>query len=269
MSHSVPHLGVIQVGTDPASTTYVNRKEKACQEAGYQSTILRLDASVSEQELLRQIDAWNHDEAIDGYIVQLPLPEHINEERIIMAIDPAKDVDGFHPVNMGRMMLGMDAFLPATPQGILTLLQEHHIETRGRHCVIIGRSNIVGRPLANLMSQRGIDCTVTLCHSYTRDLSTFTRMADILVTAVGQPGLITADMVRDGAVVIDVGMNRIPADTPRGYRLVGDVDYENVAPKCTYITPVPGGVGPMTIRSLLANTLRAANHQSSSVAHQS
>lgn len=257
----VPHLGVIQVGTDPASTTYVNRKEKACQEAGFQSTILRLDASISEEQLLRQIDAWNHDDAIDGYIVQLPLPSHINEERIIMSISPDKDVDGFHPVNMGKMMLGMDAFVPATPQGILTLLREHHIVTEGKHCVIIGRSNIVGRPLANLLSQRGVDCTVTLCHTKTQHLDYFTRHADILVTAVGQPGFITADMVKDGVVIIDVGMNRVPANNERGYRLVGDVDYDNVAPKCTFITPVPGGVGPMTIRSLLANTQKAFDKQ--------
>lgn len=252
-----PHLGVIQVGNNPASTTYVNNKHNACLAVGFRSTVLRLPETISEAELLQQLDAWNRDDSIDGYIVQLPLPDHIDEQRIIYAIDPRKDVDGFHPANIGKLSLSLDGLAPATPTGILTLLREYNIPLAGKHCVIIGRSNIVGRPLANILSGRGIDCTVTLCHSRTTHLREHCLSADIIVTAIGSPAFLTADMVPQGAVIVDVGINRVPADNERGYRLVGDVDYEAVAPRCSYITPVPGGVGPMTITSLLQNTWKA------------
>lgn len=252
-----PHLGVIQVGSNPASTTYVNNKHLACEYVGFRSTVLRLPESVSQDELLEQIRAWNADADMDAYIVQLPLPKHIDEQTVIAAISPDKDADGFHPMNMGRLVTGLPGFLPATPLGILTLLKYYDIPLQGRNCVIIGRSNIVGKPLANLLSARGNDCTVTLCHSRTADIKAVCLQADIIVTALGVPGFLTADMVRPGAVVIDVGINRVPADNEKGFRLVGDVAYDEVAPKCSWITPVPGGVGPMTIVSLLQNTLRS------------
>lgn len=259
----VPHLGVIQVGNNPASTTYVNNKHNACLSVGFRSTVLRLPDTISENELLQQLDAWNRDDSIDGYIVQLPLPDHIDEQRIIYAIDPRKDVDGFHPANIGKLSLSLDGLAPATPTGILTMLREYNIPLAGKHCVIIGRSNIVGRPLANILSGRGVDCTVTLCHSRTQHLREICLTADIIVTAIGSPTFLKSDMVPEGAVVIDVGINRVPADNERGYRLVGDVDYDEVAPRCSFITPVPGGVGPMTITSLLQNTLKAYHQHKS------
>jgi methylenetetrahydrofolate dehydrogenase (NADP+)/methenyltetrahydrofolate cyclohydrolase len=236
----------------------VANKDKACQEVGFGSTVLKFPADITEEFLLKEIDKLNKDPEVDGFIVQLPLPDHINESRIIEAIDPRKDVDGFHPTNTGRMVSGLPSFLPATPCGILELLKYYNIDTRGKHCVVIGRSNIVGRPMANLLSQKGIDCTVTICHSRTLNLAEEVRRADIVVSAVGSPRFVTADMIKPGAVVVDVGMNRLRSDqTKSGWKLVGDVDFENVAPKCSYITPVPGGVGLMTISSLIANTLRA------------
>ncbi len=256
-----PHLAAILVGTDGASQTYVNNKEKDCHEVGIDSSVYRLPESISQEELLECIKVINEDPGIDGLIVQMPLPSHIDEQVVIQAIDPSKDVDGFHPVNVGRMVLGLPTFLSATPAGILDLLKFYGISTKGKECVIIGRSNIVGRPLANLLSSKGDpgDCTVTLCHSRTVDLKTVCLRADIIVTALGVPGFLKADMVKDGAVVIDVGITRVPAsNTKSGFRLAGDVDFEGVAPKCSYITPVPGGVGPMTRVSLLKNTLAAA-----------
>lgn len=259
-----PCLAAILVGSDGASRTYVGHKERACAQVGFDSRVVRLEETVTEAHLLEKIAEINRDPAVDGLIVQLPLPAHIDESKIIEAIDPAKDVDGFHPVNAGKMTLGLPGFLPATPSGILDLLEEYGIETRGRHCVVLGRSNIVGRPMANLLSrksERG-DCTVTVCHSRTPNVADYTRQADIVVAAIGIPRYLKGDMVKEGAVVIDVGITRVPDSTRKsGYRLTGDVDYETVAPKCSYITPVPGGVGPMTIVSLLSNTLLAArNH---------
>lgn len=257
-----PHLVAILVGTDGASQTYVGHKEKCCGECGFRSTVLRLPEETSEEELLAHIDRLNADEEVDGFIVQLPLPRHISEQKVIEAIDPRKDVDGFHPINVGRMNSGLLAFVSATPDGILSLLRYYGIETAGRHCVVIGRSNIVGRPVANLLSQKGWDCTVTLCHSRTRDLKQVAASADILIAALGKAEFVTADMVKPGAVVIDVGITRLPSDkTKSGWRLVGDVKYDEVAPKCSFITPVPGGVGPMTIISLMQNTLKAARHE--------
>ncbi len=254
----VPFLVAVLVGDDDASKIYVANKDKACQEVGFGSTVLKFPADITEEFLLKEIDKLNKDPEVDGFIVQLPLPDHINESRIIEAIDPRKDVDGFHPTNTGRMVSGLPSFLPATPCGILELLKYYNIDTRGKHCVVIGRSNIVGRPMANLLSQKGIDCTVTICHSRTLNLAEEVRRADIVVSAVGSPRFVTADMIKPGAVVVDVGMNRLRSDqTKSGWKLVGDVDFENVAPKCSYITPVPGGVGLMTISSLIANTLRA------------
>jgi methylenetetrahydrofolate dehydrogenase (NADP+)/methenyltetrahydrofolate cyclohydrolase len=254
----VPFLVAVLVGDDDASKIYVANKDKACQEGGFGSTVLKFPADITEEFLLKEIDKLNKDPEVDGFIVQLPLPDHINESRIIEAIDPRKDVDGFHPTNTGRMVSGLPSFLPATPCGILELLKYYNIDTRGKHCVVIGRSNIVGRPMANLLSQKGIDCTVTICHSRTLNLAEEVRRADIVVSAVGSPRFVTADMIKPGAVVVDVGMNRLRSDqTKSGWKLVGDVDFENVAPKCGYITPVPGGVGLMTISSLIANTLRA------------
>lgn len=260
MGHKVPHLAAVLVGDDPASETYVASKVRACREVGFKSTELRYPAGLTEGQLLETISRLNRDDDVDGYIVQLPLPEHISEQKILLAIDPAKDVDGFHPCNVGKMTTGLPAYLPATPAGIMELLKRYGIETCGRHCVIIGRSNIVGTPMSVLMSRKAehADCTVTLCHSRTRNIRDFTLQADILIVALGRPNFVTADMVREGAVVVDVGIHRIPSDkTKSGFRLVGDVDFENVAPKCSFITPVPGGVGPMTIVSLLQNTLRA------------
>ncbi len=253
-----PHLVAILVGDDGASQAYVGNKERCCNEVGFRSEVLRLPAETSEEELLREISRLNNDPDVDGFIVQLPLPEHITEQRIIEAIDPRKDVDGFHPENVGRMTMGLPAFISATPDGILALLRYYKIETAGKNCVVIGRSNIVGRPVANLLSQKGFDCTVTMCHSRTRDLAQVVAGADIVIAALGKPEFVTADMIKPGAVVIDVGITRVAApETKSGYRLVGDVKFDEVAPKCSYITPVPGGVGPMTIISLMRNTLRA------------
>lgn len=256
----VPHLAAILVGEDGASQTYVGHKEKACAQVGFRSTLLRFPSDISEEFLLAQIDKINNDKEIDGLIVQLPLPPHISEQKVTEAIDPSKDVDGFHPVNVGKMVLGLQSFVSATPWGIIELLKRYDIETSGKNCVIIGRSNIVGRPMANLLSQKSKpgDCTVTMCHSRTKDLREHTLKADIIVAALGVPGFLKGDMVKEGAVVIDVGITRVKADNKSGFRLIGDVLFDEVAPKCSYITPVPGGVGPMTIISLLKNTLIAA-----------
>ena len=257
----VPHLVAVLVGNDPASETYVASKVKSCKEVGFKSTEMRYSSDITEEQLLGVVDKLNRDEDVDGYIVQLPLPGHISEERILLAIDPDKDVDGFHPFNVGKMVTGLPTYLPATPAGIVELLARYRIETRGKHCVVIGRSNIVGTPMAVLMSRKDehADCTVTICHSRTRNIQEITRQADILIVALGKPHFVTAEMVKEGAVVVDVGIHRVPSDkTKSGFRLIGDVDFEQVAPKCSYITPVPGGVGPMTIVSLLQNTLKAA-----------
>jgi len=254
-----PCLAVILVGTDPASVSYVTAKERALAEVGMTSRDIRLPADTTEEALLEHIRDLNGDPAVHGILVQLPLPSHIDEERILLAIDPAKDVDGFHPLSVGNMVLGRKTFLPCTPHGVLVLLRELGIPTKGAHAVVVGRSNIVGRPLANLLSGRDINATVTVCHTGTRDLASFTRQADILIAAVGRPHLITADMVKPGAVVIDVGVNRIEdPQSKKGYRLVGDVDFDAVLQVASYITPVPGGVGPMTIAMLLQNVLEAA-----------
>ena len=256
-----PHLAAVLVGNDGGSETYVAAKIKACEEVGFSSTLVRFDEDVSEQELLAAVNKLNKDEDIDGFIVQLPLPSHISEERITEAIDPSKDVDGFHPQNLGRMITGSDAYISATPQGIMELIKRYGIETSGKHVVIIGRSNIVGRPLSILLSLKGRpgDATVTLCHSRTQGLKELCLQADIIVVALGIPEFLKEDMAKEGAVVIDVGTTRVPSSkTKSGWRLKGDVDFEKVAPKCSYITPVPGGVGPMTIASLLLNTLKAA-----------
>lgn len=258
--HKTPHLVAVLVGNDPASETYVASKVKACQEVGFKSTEMRYSADITEEQLLAVVDKLNRDADVDGYIVQLPLPKHISEQKVLLAIDPDKDVDGFHPCNVGKMVTGLPTYLPATPAGIVELLKRYHIPTQGKHCVVIGRSNIVGTPMSVLMSRKDkyADCTVTICHSRTRNIKDYTLQADILVVALGKPHFVTADMVKDGAVVVDVGIHRIPSDkTKSGFRLVGDVDFEQVAPKCSYITPVPGGVGPMTIVSLLQNTLKA------------
>ncbi|TCW62551.1 bifunctional methylenetetrahydrofolate dehydrogenase/methenyltetrahydrofolate cyclohydrolase FolD [Treponema sp. J25] len=254
-----PCLAVILVGTDPASVSYVTAKERALAEVGMTSRDIRLPADTTEEALLEHIRDLNGDPAVHGILVQLPLPSHIDEERILMAIDPAKDVDGFHPLSVGNMVLGRKTFLPCTPHGVLVLLRELGIPTKGAHAVVVGRSNIVGRPLANLLSGKDINATVTVCHTGTRDLASFTRQADILIAAVGRPHLITADMVKPGAVVIDVGVNRVEdPQSKKGYRLVGDVDFDAVLQVASYITPVPGGVGPMTIAMLLQNVLEAA-----------
>lgn len=259
-----PHLAAVLVGNDGGSETYVAAKIKACEEVGFASSLVRFDAGVSEQELLAAVDRLNKDADVDGFIVQLPLPKHISEEKVTEAIDPAKDVDGFHPQNLGRMITGGDAFVSATPQGIMELLKRYNIETSGKHVVVIGRSNIVGRPMSILLSLKGYpgDATVTVCHSRTANLKELCLQADIIVAALGIPEFLKADMVKEGAVVIDVGTTRVAApDTKRGWRLKGDVDFAAVAPKCSYITPVPGGVGPMTIVSLLLNTLKAASEE--------
>lgn len=255
-----PHLAAVLVGDDGASKTYVESKVKACESVGFRSTLIRMPADTNEQELLERIEQLNDDKELDGFIVQLPLPEHIDEEKVTLAISPQKDVDGFHPENIGRMVLGLPCYLPATPSGICELLRYHHIETAGKHAVVIGRSNIVGTPMSILLSRNAYpgNCTVTLAHSKTKDLASITRQADIVVAAVGRPEMITADMVKEGAVVVDVGIHRVPDATKRsGYRLLGDVKFDEVAPKCSWITPVPGGVGPMTITSLLMNSLKA------------
>jgi len=254
----VPHLAAILVGNDGGSETYVAHKVKDCEEVGFRSTLIRMAASVTEQELLAKVVELNNDPELDGLIVQLPLPDHISEDKVIENISPLKDVDGFHPVNVGRMAAGLPSLVSATPAGIMELLKRYHIPLKGAECVVVGRSNIVGRPVSILMSQKGVDATVTLVHSRTRDIADTTRRADIIIAAIGRPGFITADMVKEGAVVIDVGTTRVPApETKAGWRLKGDVDFDNVAPKCAYITPVPGGVGPMTRVSLLLNTLKA------------
>lgn len=256
-----PHLAAILVGDDGASQTYVYSKERACREVGFGSTLIELPDTTDQKSLLDEIKRLNEDEEIDGIIVQLPLPKQIDEQKVIEAIDPQKDVDGFHPINVGRMVLGLPSFVSATPAGIFELLQRNNIETKGKHCVIVGRSNIVGRPLANLLSQKekGANCTVTLCHSKTENLKELTRSADILVAALGVPHFVTADMVKEGAVVIDVGITRVKSEkTKSGFKLAGDVKFDEVAPKSSLITPVPGGVGPMTIISLLKNTLQAS-----------
>ena len=260
--HRAPHLVAILVGNDGASQTYVGHKEKCCAEVGFRSTVLRLDEAISEAYLLGEIAKLNNDPDVDGFIVQLPLPKHISEQKVIEAIDPRKDVDGFHPVNTGRMISGLPSYLPATPDGILELLKHYDIETSGKNCVVIGRSNIVGRPIANLLSQKGWDCTVTMCHSRTKNLKEVVREADIIIAALGQAEFVTADMVKDGAVIVDVGITRVKSDkTKSGWKLLGDVKFDEVAPKCSYITPVPGGVGPMTIISLMKNTLKAARKE--------
>ncbi|MBR4230492.1 MAG: bifunctional methylenetetrahydrofolate dehydrogenase/methenyltetrahydrofolate cyclohydrolase FolD [Bacteroidales bacterium] len=256
--HRAPHLAAVIVGEDGASMTYVANKEKSSHEVGFTSSVYRLPEKISERELLETIQFLNNDPDIDGFIVQLPLPKHINEQRVINAISPDKDVDGFTPVNIGRMVLGEDCFVPATPMGICTLLKRYGIETAGKHCVVIGRSNIVGTPVANLLSRKGFDCTVTMCHSRTRNLAELTRQADILVVAIGKPEFITADMVKPDAVLVDVGIHRVPdASKKNGYRVIGDVKHSEVDSKCSWVTPVPGGVGPLTIVSLLQNTLKA------------
>lgn len=254
----VPHLAAVLVGNDGSSVTYVNNKVKDCAEVGFKSTLLRYDDNITEAFLLERIAALNADSDVDGFIVQLPLPGHISENKVIESIDPAKDADGFHPENIGRMMIGLPGYLPATPYGIIELIKRYGIQTTGKNCAVIGRSNIVGRPVSILMSQKGMDATVTLLHSKTRNIKDIVREADIIIAAIGSPGFVTADMVREGAVVIDVGTTRVPAPgTKSGFRLAGDVDFENVAQKCSFITPVPGGVGPMTRVSLLRNTLMA------------
>ena len=258
------HLSAILVGNDGASETYVANKVKACEQVGFKSSLIRLESTVSEDELIKKIEILNNDEDVDGFIVQLPLPNHISEDEVIEAIDPKKDVDGFHPVNIGRMSIGLPAFISATPQGILDLMNRYKIETSGKHCVIIGRSNIVGKPLSILLSQKSNigNATVTLCHSRTQNLKKITKQADILIAAIGVKEFVTKDMVKPGAVIIDVGIHRVKSDkTKSGWKLKGDVKYEEVSPLCSYITPVPGGVGPMTIVSLLKNTLAAAKKE--------
>jgi len=255
-----PHLAAILVGHDGGSETYVKNKVLACEACGFRSTLLRFEDDITEDDLLSQVAMLNANPEVDGFIVQLPLPRHINEQRIIEAIDYRKDVDGFHPINVGRMAIGLPCYISATPKGILELLRRYDIETSGRRCVILGRSNIVGKPMAQLMMQKQYgDSTVIVCHSHSRTLVEECRQADILIAAIGQPAFVRADMVKPGAVVIDVGTTRVPDATRKsGYRLSGDVDYEHVAPLCSYITPVPGGVGPMTICMLMQNTLAAA-----------
>jgi methylenetetrahydrofolate dehydrogenase (NADP+)/methenyltetrahydrofolate cyclohydrolase len=256
-----PHLAAVLVGNDGGSLTYVNAKVKACEKIGFESTLIRLDENISEKQLLATIFLLNTDSGIDGFIVQLPLPKHINEQKIIEAVDPKKDVDGFHPSNVGRMALNLPCYLPATPYGILQLLERNKIETVGKNCVVVGRSHIVGSPMSILLTRNTYpgNCTVTVCHSRTPDIAKFTREADIIVVAIGKPHWLKADMVKEGAVVIDVGTTRVNApETKSGWRLFGDVKFDEVAPKCSWITPVPGGVGPMTITGLLQNTLLAA-----------
>ena len=259
-----PHLAAILVGHDGGSETYVANKVRACEECGFTSTLIRYEDDITEEQLLAKVDELNNDSDIDGFIVQLPPPKHIDEQKITEAIDYRKDVDGFHPVNAGRLAIGLPCFLSATPNGIMELLRRYNIETKGKKCVGLGRSNIVGKPMASLMMQKQIpgDATVTVCHSHTQDIAGECRNADIIIAALGQPHFVKADMVKEGAVIIDVGTTRVPdATRKQGFRLCGDVDFENVAPKCSFITPVPGGVGPMTIVSLMKNTLLAATHQ--------
>jgi methylenetetrahydrofolate dehydrogenase (NADP+) / methenyltetrahydrofolate cyclohydrolase len=257
----IPHLAAVLVGNDGASETYVASKVKSCAEVGFESTLIRFESTISEAELLAKIEELNQNESIDGFIVQLPLPKHISEDKVVQAISPQKDVDGFHPINIGRMAKGLPAYISATPYGILQMLERYQIETAGKHCVVIGRSQIVGSPMSILLARKAKigNCTVTLCHSQTKNIGDFTRQADIIVVAMGVPEFLKGDMVSEGAIVIDVGMTRVPdASKKSGFKLKGDVDFEAVAPKCAYITPVPGGVGLMTVCSLLQNTLLAA-----------
>jgi methylenetetrahydrofolate dehydrogenase (NADP+)/methenyltetrahydrofolate cyclohydrolase len=257
-----PHLAAVLVGHDGASETYVAGKVKACELVGFKSSLIRFEDNISEEELLKTVEKLNNDEDIDGFIVQLPLPRHISEGKIIESIDPQKDVDGFNPMNVGRMVAGLPAFISATPFGIMELIRRYHIETKGKNCAVIGRSNIVGRPMSILLSQKGVDCTVTLCHSHTKNLKEICLGSDIIVAALGIPGFLKADMVKEGAVIIDVGITRVKSDkTKSGWKLLGDVQFEEVAPKCSFITPVPGGVGLMTTASLLLNTLLSAKKQ--------
>ena len=259
-----PHLAAILVGHDGGSETYVASKVKACETCGFKSSLIRMEDTVSEDELLAKVDELNNDPDVDGFIVQLPLPKHISEQKIIEAIDYRKDVDGFNPINVGRMSIGLPCFVPATPFGIIELLRRYKIETSGKKCVVLGRSNIVGKPIANLLMHKGYpgDCTVTVCHSRTKDIKAECLEADIIIAALGSPHFVTADMVKDGCVVIDVGTTRVPnASAKSGFKLTGDVKFDEVAPKCSYITPVPGGVGPMTIVSLMHNTLLAGKKE--------
>ncbi|MFN5622206.1 MAG: bifunctional 5,10-methylenetetrahydrofolate dehydrogenase/5,10-methenyltetrahydrofolate cyclohydrolase [Flavobacteriales bacterium] len=262
--HRVPHLAAVLIGENGASLTYVNAKVKACEEVGFQSTLVQRSADISEVDLLKLVDELNNNPDIDGYIIQLPLPKHINEHRVLLAIHPEKDVDGFHPENVGRMALGLPCYLPATPAGILELLKRYQVPTAGKHCVVIGRSHIVGLPMSILLQRNANpgNCTVTITHSKTTNLPELCREADIIVAALGKPEFLTADMVKEGAAVIDVGITRVPDSSKKsGFRLAGDVDFAGVSPKCSFITPVPGGVGPMTIVSLLMNTLEACKRR--------
>ncbi|CAI9430195.1 bifunctional methylenetetrahydrofolate dehydrogenase/methenyltetrahydrofolate cyclohydrolase FolD [Candidatus Ornithobacterium hominis] len=254
-----PHLAAVLVGEDPASNAYVKMKIKDCEEVGFKSTLIKKDADISEKELLEIVHELNENKELDGYIVQLPLPKHINEDKILQAIDPQKDVDGFHPTNVGKMALGLETFLPATPFGVMRLLEDYDIATSGKKCVVLGRSNIVGRPMSILMSQPGkhANSTVTICHSGTKNLEEFTQEADIIISAIGKAHFLTSEMVKEGVIIIDVGINRVYDESKKDYKLVGDVDFENIKSKADYITPVPGGVGPMTRAMLLENTLLA------------
>ncbi len=259
-----PHLAAILVGHDGGSETYVKNKMKTCNELGFKSTLVRFEEDVTEAELLDKVNEMNHDDTLDGFIVQLPLPSHIDEQKVIEAVDPSKDVDGFHPVNVGKMSIGLPGFVSATPSGIMELLKRYDIDTDGKHCVVLGRSNIVGKPVAMLMMHKGNpgNATVTVCHSRTKNISEICRSADIIIAALGAPHFVKEDMVKDGAVVVDVGTTRVPDSSRKsGFRLTGDVDFDNVAPHCSYITPVPGGVGPMTIISLMKNTLISARRR--------
>jgi len=254
----VPHLAAILVGNDGASETYVANKVKACEEIGFKSTLKRFDASITENDLLAEVESMNNDPQIDGFIVQLPLPPHISEEKVIVSVSPEKDVDGYHPISLGRLVAGLPGFVSATPAGVVELIKRYKINTAGANCVVVGRSVNVGRPLSILLSQKGMDATVTVVHSRSKNIKEILLTADIIIAAIGSPSFIKADMVKDGAVVIDIGTTRVPDNTRKsGFRLCGDVDFENVAPKCSFITPVPGGVGPMTIASLMLNTLKA------------
>lgn len=255
-----PHLAAVLVGNDGGSLTYVGAKVKACQEIGFDSTLIHLEETITEEELLKKVEELNNNEEIDGFIVQLPLPKHIDEKKVTLSIDPKKDVDGFHPTNLGNMVLNLPGFLPATPAGILELLKRYEIETSGKHCVVVGRSHIVGSPMSILMARSAYpgNATVTLTHSRTKNLKELTQQADIIITAIGKPEFLTADMVKDGAVIIDVGITRVEDQSKaKGYKIVGDVDFESLKNKASYMTPVPGGVGPMTIVSLMMNTLKA------------
>ncbi len=258
----VPHLAAVLVGNDGASLTYVGSKVRSCERVGFTSSLIHLPEDTSEETLLNKINELNLDDSLDGFIVQLPLPKHIDEQKVLLAVSPKKDVDGFHPENFGRMALEMESYIPATPFGIMELLKRYRVETAGKHCVVIGRSHIVGRPMSILMSQKGIDSTVTLTHSKTKNLTEITRQADIIIVALGKPEFLTGDMVKKGVTVIDVGITRVPdATKPRGYTIKGDVEYDSVIRKADFITPVPGGVGPMTIAMLLKNTLIARQRQ--------